>query len=140
MGSVSILIGSDAHHFEIARVAARLGSKILLCPAAFADSYEPIDSTLGANMRTQENRIYAVLSSLVGESRLGFSLEGGGRIFAPNELLRTKNGVAAKTTGHHQPDLAHVFLNLDKLDDIRNPYTHDRNKEFMEMNVDKLYV
>ena len=139
MGNVSILIGSDASHFEIARVAARQGAKILLCPCAFADVYDPVDSTLGPNMRAQENRVYAAMSSLVGETGLGFSLEGGGRIFAPNELLRSKNGVAAKTLGRHQPETAFLFLNLDKLDGIRNPYTQDTNKEFMNKNVDKLY-
>jgi len=139
MGPVSILIGSDAHHFEIARVAAKLGAKILLCPGAFADNYEPVDSILGPNMRAQENRIYAAFSSLVGEAGLGFSVEGGGRIFAPNEFLRHKNGVAAKTLGRHEPDIAHLFLNLDKLEDISNPYTQDQNPEFMEKNIDRLY-
>jgi len=139
VGPVCILIGSDTHHFEIARVAAKLGAKILLCPGAFADSYEHVDSTLGPNMRAQENRIYAALSSLVGEINLGFTLEGGGRIFAPNELLRQKNGVAAKTSSRHEPEVTHLFLNLDKLDEIRNPYTEDQSKEFMEKHVDKLY-
>jgi len=139
VGPVSILIGSDAHHFEIARVAAKLGAKILLCPGVFADNYEPVDSTLGPNMRAQENRVYAAFSSLVGETGLGFSVEGGGRIYAPNEILRHKNGVAAKTKGRHEPEAAHLLLNLDKLDEIRNPYTESQNKEFMEKNIDRLY-
>ena len=139
LGPVSILIGSDAHHFEIARVAAGLGAKILLCPAVYADAYNPVDSTLGPNMRVQENRIYAAMSSLVGESGLGFSLEGGGRIFAPNELLRHKNGVAAKTNGLHQPDVAYLSLNLDRLEQIENPYTHGANKGFMAANYDKIF-
>ena len=139
IGPLSILTGSDAHHFEIARVAVKLGAKILLCPGAFADNYEPVDSTLGPNMRAQENQVYAAFSSLVGETGLGFSVEGGARIFAPNELLRHKNGVAAKTMGRHEPDIAHISLNLDKLEDIRNPYTGDSNREFMDKNIDKLY-
>ena len=139
LGPMSILIGSDAAYYEIARIAAKLGAKILLCPSAFVDAYDPVDSTLGPNMRAQENRIYAVQSSLVGETGLGFSLEGGGRIFAPNELLRGKNGVAAKTSGRHESDIAYLPLNLDKLDEIRNPYTQDINKEFMRKNIDRLY-
>jgi len=138
-GPVSILTGSDAHHFEIARVAARLGAKILLCPAAYTDGYHPVDSTLGPNMRAQENRVYAAMSSLVGDSGLGFSLEGGGRIFAPNELLRHKNGLAAKTSGLHQPDVAYLSLNLDRLEGIQNPYTQGENKAFMAANADKIF-
>jgi len=138
-GPVSILTGSDAHHFEIARVATRLGAKILLCPAAYADGYHPVDSTLGPNMRAQENRVYAAMSSLVGDSGLGFSLEGGGRIFAPNELLRHKNGLAAKTSGLHQPDVAYLSLNLDRLEGIQNPYTQGENKAFMAANADKIF-
>jgi len=139
MGNVSILIGSDAAHFEIARAAARLGAGILFCPGAYANTYDPVDSTLGPNMRAQENRVYTVLSSLVGETGLDFSLEGGARIFAPNELLRHKNGVAAKTSGRHEPDLACLALNLYKLEDIRNPYTQDVNRDFLTKNIDRLY-
>ena len=139
VGMISVLVGSDAENFEIARVAARLGANILLCPSGYVDAYDPVDSTLGANMRAQENRVYSVMSSLVGETGLGFSLEGGGRIFAPNELLRHKNGVAIKTSGRHEPEIAYLLLNLDKLDDIRNPYTQDINKEFMAKNIDRLY-
>jgi predicted amidohydrolase len=139
MGPVSILIGSDAYHFECARIASRLGAKMILCPNAFLDEYTPVDSSLGPNMRAQENRIYAVQSSLVGETGLGFTLEGGGRIFAPNELLRHKNGVIAKTLGRHQPDIACISLDLDRLDAIRNPYTQDKNPQFMQKYIDRLY-
>ena len=139
IGPISILTGSDADHFEIARIAARLGAKILICPSAFVGAYDPVDSTLGPNMRAQENRVYAVLSTLVGETGLGFSFEGGGRLYAPNELLRYKNGVAAKTSGGHGPDVACLSLGLSKLDDIRNPYTQDVNFEFLRKNIDRLY-
>ena len=139
MGPMSILVGSDASYFEIARVATRLGAKILLCPGVFVNAYGPVDSRLGANMRAQENHIYAVLSSMVGETGLGFSLEGGGRLFAPNEFLIHKNGVAAKTSGRHSPDVASLLFNLDRLDDIENPYTQDINEEFMLKNIERLY-
>lgn len=139
MGPVSILIGSDAYNFECARIASRLGAKMILCPNAFLDEYTPVDSSLGPNMRAQENRMYAVQSSLVGETGLGFSLEGGGRIFAPNELLRHKNGVVAKTSGRHEPDIICISLDLDRLDAIGNPYTQDKNREFMQQYIDRLY-
>jgi len=139
LGPMSILIGSDAHYFEIARIAAKLGAKVLLCPGAYVDVYDPVDSSLGPNMRAQENRVYAAQSTLVGETGMGFSLEGGGRIYAPNELLRNKNGVAAKTAGRHESDIAYLALNLDKLDEIHNPYTQDVNAEFMSKNIDRLY-
>ena len=139
MGPVSILIGSDAYHYECARIAARLGAKIILCPNVLINEYTPVDSSMGPNMRAQENRICAVQSSLVGETGLGFTLEGGGRIFAPNELLRHKNGVMAKTSGRHEPDIACISLDLDRLDAIRNPYTQDKNPDFLQKYIDRLY-
>ncbi|MDR2909421.1 MAG: hypothetical protein LBU86_06030 [Oscillospiraceae bacterium] len=138
-GGVSVLIGSDADYFECGRIAAKLGAKILLCPTAYVGEYTPIHSSLGPNMRAQENQIYAVASSLVGETTLGFSLEGGGRIFAPNELLKHKNGVAGKTSGYHQPDLACMSLDLDRLLKIKNPYSSDTNTDFLQKNIDRLY-
>ena len=123
----------------LARIAARLGAKIILCPNVLINEYTPVDSSMGPNMRAQENRICAVQSSLVGETGLGFTLEGGGRIFAPNELLRHKNGVMAKTSGRHEPDIACISLDLDRLDAIRNPYTQDKNPDFLQKYIDRLY-
>lgn len=139
MGPVSILIGSDAYNFECAKAARGLGAEILLCPGFFFDEYTPVNASLGPNMRAQENRVYTVQSCLVGETGLGFSFEGGGRIYAPNELLRHKNGVAAKSSGRHEPDMACMALDLDRLDEIRNPYTQDRNPDFLQRYVDRLY-
>lgn len=139
MGTLAILIGSDAYYYECARIARNLGARILLCPNSFIDEYTPVDSSMGPNMRTQENGVYCVQSSLVGETGLGVSLEGGGRIFAPNDLLKNKNGVAAKTSGRSEPDVVSLFLNLDKLDEIQNAYTQDTNPEFMQKYIDRLY-
>ncbi len=139
MGPVSILIGSDADYFECARIAARLGARLLLCPGAFLNEYTPIHSSAGPNMRAQENNVFAAQSTLVGDTGLGFSLEGGGRIYAPNGLLRHKNGVAAKTSGRREPDVAALTLNLERLGEVNDPYTHDRNPGFMQRFIDRLY-
>jgi len=80
-----------------------------------------------------------VQSSLVGDTGLGFSMEGGGRVFVPNALLGHKNGVAAKTSGRHEPDIVCVPLNLDKLDEITDPYNSSLNQDFMQKYVDRLY-
>lgn len=139
VGPLAIVIGTDADYFEVARVAKNLGAKILLCPALFRGEYTPIRSAMGLNMRVQETKLYGVQSTLVGDAGLGVSLESGCNIYAPNEMVKQKNGVIARASGAYEPDLVCVPLDLDKLDLIANPYTVDKNRDFMHRYVDRLY-
>ena len=139
VGQSSILIGSDVEYYETACIAKNLGARLLLCPTAFPGEYTSVTAALGLNLRVQETKLYGVQSALVGDSGLGFSLEGGCAIFAPNELLKQKNGVLVKAGGRFYPDIASATLNLDRLSRIQNPYTQDKNVEFMDKYADRLY-
>ena len=139
VGPLSILIGSDADYFETAHIAKALGARILLCPSVFPGEYTPITSTLGLNMRVQETKLYGVQSCLVGDTGLGFTVEGGCAVYAPNEMVKLKNGVVSKAGGSPGPDIICVPLNLDRLDQLRCPYTQDRNRDLMHKYIDRLY-
>ena len=72
-GPAAILIGGDADYFEIARVAKAMGARLLLHPTAMRDEYTPLRSTMGLNMRVQENRLFCIQSVAVGDTGLGFA-------------------------------------------------------------------
>jgi len=139
VGPLSILIGSDADYYETALIAKNLGAKILLCPAVFHGEYTPVQAALGLNMRVQETKLYGVQSTLCGDTGLGFSVEGGCAIFAPNELIRKKNGVVMRAGGGFSPEVVCASLSGDRLERIYNLYTQDKNPALMEAYVDRLY-
>ncbi len=139
LGRLCILIGSDADYFETARIAKGLGAQMLLCPTAYSGEYNSITAALGLNMRVQEQKVYGVQSTLVGDTGFGMTLEGGTAVFAPNEMVKHKNGVISKCGGRYEPDIVGAHLNLDRLTTIKNPYTQDINRDFMHKYVDRLY-
>lgn len=138
-GPVAMLTGSDASYFEIARIAKALGAKLLLHSAAMEGEYTPLRSTLGLNMRCQETRLWGIQSVLVGDTGLGFATEGSSCAFGPVELTKSSNGILSRSSGRFEPDILCATLNLDKLSTVRSPYRGDRNVEFMEKYVDRLY-
>jgi predicted amidohydrolase len=139
MGGVAILICEDANCFEPARVAKNTGARMLVSPSVFTREHTPVDMALGLNMRVQENIIFGVRSVLVGDTGLGFTVEGSGCVFAPNELLMRKNGLVTQTTGRYEPDVVCAKLDYDKIDAVQSPYTADQNPEFMRKYIDRLY-
>lgn len=138
-GPVSIIIGDDVGYYETGRIAKGLGSRLLLNPTWFRREYTPVDAAAGLNLRVQENRLYGIQSVAVGDTGLGFALEGPCAIYAPNEIVRNKNGILEQGSGRFSPDILCRKLNVDKLADIHNPYTLDRNPDFMDKYVDRLY-
>lgn len=139
LGPVSILTDSDADYYEIARVARSLGARVLLHPAVFVGEYTPMRSTLGLNMRVQENRLWGVQSVLVGDTGLGFAAEGACCVFAPVELTQNRNGTFSRSNGRFEPDILCTTLNLERPHQVRNPYRQDHNIEFLEKYIDRLY-
>jgi hypothetical protein len=87
----------------------------------------------------QENGIYGIQSVLVGDSGLGFKLEGSCCVFAPNEYVRSKNGILEQGANRKAADVVCRRLNLDKLAELKNPYRADKNPEFLDKYVDRLY-
>lgn len=138
VGCLAILICEDADYFEPARVAKNLGAEILVNPSVFAGEHTAIDMAMGVNMRVQENFIYGAQSTLVGDTSLGFTANGAGRIFVPNAFLARKNGVLLETSGRQDPDIICARLNLDRLEE-GCPYTRDKNPEMLEKYIDRLY-
>lgn len=138
-GSVAILTCEDADYFEPARIAKNLGARILLSPNVSMQEYTPVRMALGLNMRVQENFIYGVQSMLVGDTGLGFQIEGSGCVFSPNELLMRKNGVLAQTSGRLEPDIVCAKISYDRLEDTGSPYTQDKNPEFLAKYINYLY-
>lgn len=140
-GNLSILIGSDASYFEIAKAAKSNGANILLSPAAIPGVYTPMDSAGGLNLRVQENSVYGVQCTMVGGTKLGAVLEAPCIFYAPHEVLRSKvkNGIFAQTNGRNEPEVLCARLDLDILLNIRNPYKHDKNPELLSKYIDKLF-
>lgn len=138
-GSVAILTCDDTHYFEPARIAKNLGARLLLSPNILTREYTPVEMALGLNMRTQENFIYGVQSMLVGDTGLGFQVEGTGCVFSPNELLMRKNGVMAQTSGRFEPDIICAKISYDRLEDTGSPYTYDKNSELLSKYISYLY-
>lgn len=138
-GSVAMLIGSDANYYETARVARNLGADILLHPTAFLGEYTPVHSTLGLNMRVQENNLWGVQSIPIGDTGLGFAAEGYCCIFGPVELTRSRNGTVARSSGRLEPDILCVTLSLERLAQAHNPYRQGCNKTFLKRYIDRLY-
>jgi hypothetical protein len=110
-----------------------------LNPTVFPGEYTPVDAAGGLNLRVQENRAYGVQSVLTGDICPGLSLRGPCCVFAPNEIVRNKNGILEQGSGRPAPDILCRRLNLDKLAEIANPYTQDKNPAFMDRHVDMLY-
>ena len=138
-GTSCILSGSDADYFELTRIAKNMGAQILLGSRLFYKEYGPVQAALGLNMRVQEAGLYGVQSALVGKTSLGFTLEGAAQIFAPNELVRTKNGIFMQSHTRYEPDVVCAQLSLENLDEPRNPYLQDKNSELMRKYLDRLY-
>ena len=140
-GCVSMLIGSDIRHFETVRAAKAQGAQIILNPTALAGLYTPIDTAGGLNLRVQENSIYGVQCTMVGDTRLGLHLEAPCAIFAPNEMIRArvKNGLLLQSMGGGEPDILSATLDLDVIRGIRNPYFHDKNPDLLNKHIDKMY-
>jgi len=140
-GGITVLIGSDTSCFEPARVARNLGANIVLNPTTIRGSYTPMDAAGGINLRVQENSFYGVQSTLVGDTGIGTVLEAPCAFFGPNELLRTrmKNGLMEQSSGKNEPEVLCVTLDLDVIENIRNPYLHDHNPDFIKNHIDRLY-
>jgi predicted amidohydrolase len=141
LGCVSMLIGSDIHHFETARAAKAQGAQIILNPTVMPGSYTPIDTAGGLNLRVQENSIYGVQCTMVGNTGLGVQLEAPCVIFAPNELIRArvKNGLMLQSLGGSEPDVLSATLDLDVIRNIKNPYLHDQNPDVLDRYIDRMY-
>lgn len=138
-GGLAILICEDSCYFEPAKIAKNLGARILVSPAVYTREHTPVDMAMGLNMRVQENFIYGVESTMVGDSGLGFPTEGSGCIFSPNGMLMRKNGVLAQTSGRYEPDIVAAKLDFDKLDITGSPLTQDKNPELLRKYIDRLY-
>ena len=140
-GNVAMLIGSDISCFEPARAAKSLGANIILNPTVIRGSYTPMDAAGGLNLRVQENSLYGVQCTMVGDSNLGANLEAPCAFFGPNELLRTrvKNGLIEQSSGRDEPAVLCVKLDLDVVENIRNPYLHDKNPDLLNRYMDRLY-
>ena len=54
-------------------------------------------------------------------------------------MTRSRNGILARSSGRFEPDLLCPTLNLEKLAAVRSPYRQDRNVEFLEKYMDRLY-
>ena len=141
MGCFSMIIESDILYFETARAAKSQGAQVILHPALFPGSYTPMDSAGGLSLRVQENSIYGVQCTMIGDTGLGVNLEAPCAVYAPNELLRArvKNGLMAQSSGKNEPDVLCATLDLEVIANIRNPYLHDRNPDLLGRYIDKLY-
>ena len=138
-GTACILSGSDADYFELTRIAKNMGAQVLLGSRLFYREYGPVQAALGLNMRVQEAGLYGVQSALVGKTSLGFALEGAAQIFAPNELVRAKNGILVQSHTRHEPDVICAQLSLEHLEGPRTPYLQDKNSALMRKYLDRLY-
>jgi len=139
MGTIAIAIGEDIRYYETGKIAKALGASILLNPTWFRQEYTPADAADGLNLRVQENKLYGVQSVAVGDTGLGFPLQGPCAIYAPNEIVRGKNGILEQSSGRYAPDIICRRLNLDKLSEIKNPYMLDKNTSFLDKYMDRLY-
>jgi predicted amidohydrolase len=140
-GCISILIGSDARHFETARAAKAQGAQVILNPVTLPGSYTPMDSAGGLNLRVQENSLYGVQCTMTGNTGLGVLLEAPCAVFGPNELLRSrvKNGLMSQSSGRDEPDVLAAVLDLEAIRDLRNPYLHDKNPDLLDRYIDRMY-
>lgn len=139
VGSIAILTGSDAEYYEAARIARNLGARILICPNAMVGEYTPVRSTLGLNMRSQENLVWGVQSVLVGDTGFGVAAEGVSCMFGPVELTRSRNGILARSSGRFESEVLCTTLSMERLAEVRSPYRMDHNIEFLEKYIDRLY-
>ncbi|MDL2247692.1 hypothetical protein LJC05_03065 [Bacteroides sp. OttesenSCG-928-J23] len=138
-GLVAILAGSDSDYFELGRIAKNMGAQILLCPRNFTGEYTPVRAALGVNMRVQETHTFGVQSVLVGNTGMGIVLEGAAQLFAPNGMVRTKNGVLLRAQLSGEPDIICGQLSMERLQQLTDPYTQDKNMGLMGKHFDKLY-
>ena len=140
MGCFSVLIGSDVLFFETIRAAKRQGAQIILNPTAFVGDYTPMDSAGGLAVRVQENAIYGVQCTMVGDTGLGISMNAPCAVYAPNELVRTrvKNGLLSQSSGESEPEILSVTLDLEVIESIKNPYWNDKNPKLLGKYLDRL--
>ena len=138
LGPIAMLIGSDENYFEVARIAKSLGANLLLHSTCFNREYTPIDTALGLSLRIRETMLYGVQSTLIGDTGMGFALEGPATIFAPSELMRS-GGVLAQTSGRFEAEVLSMRLDLDKLATVQNAYIQDINPALMKRHIDRLF-
>jgi len=140
LGCLSMLIGSDVLFFEIARAAKNQGAQIILNPTAFAGNYTPMDSAGGLTVRVQENSVYGVQCTMVGDTGLGISMDAPCAVYAPNKLVRApvKNGLLLQSSGHTVAEILSATLDLEAISNIQNPYLHDKNPALLDKYIDRL--
>lgn len=98
VGRVGILLGEEALYPESGRVLAYQGAELLVALAAVSDEALAAYIRHGAMSRAQENRVFALISFLVGKNYLGTleapdTLTGKSGIYAPLELTARYTGV-----------------------------------------------
>lgn len=142
IGRVSLPICMDATYFETYRLAALLGAEIVAAPVADVDpeGYNYWKHLRGAWPRVQENPVYAVQSTLVGDF-LGEPMSGKTSIFAPMELTLNGDGILAQCAEPTGPGLAVADLDLEALARFReeHPVFSRLNLEIIRNYVPQVY-
>lgn len=124
-GKVAITICYDIEFPEIARVAAREGAYIILCPSCTDDRQGFVRVRYCAQARAIENQLYVVHSSTVGSLPMvpAVSLNyGQASILTPSDFAFPRDGILAEGIPN-QESMIIGDLNLNLIDDGRQSGT-----------------
>lgn len=140
MGNIAILIGNDVESYELAKIAKNSGAQVILNPTAISQ-YNSIDASLGLNLRVQEQGIYGVQSTLVGDTGAGVVFDAPSCLIKPILDGRSKalNGITEQTHGRIRSEVLPLRLNLQALEIYQHDFRSDKNPVFLEENFNIMY-
>lgn len=132
LGDLSILFEEDLQLFETTKIASHLGARIILTPGGQATVAEPANREehrrLWPVLRAQEQGVFIVRSSLVGQLGLTFTGETG--IYAPWAITKEKDGRWATVTDPNQSGVAVSRTDLARLAEGVDLLAADQNENF----------
>ncbi len=125
-GKIGISLGSDSSSFEACRVLSQRGAEIILAPDVEREPANPYTELKGIWCRVQENLVYAVKASAVGEF-MGVQLSGRSAIFAPIELTPNRDGYIAQAQSTTDEEVVIAELDRDALNSFRAAHPNGFN-------------
>lgn len=114
LGRLAFPVCMDASYYETFRLLTLMGAEIILLPTANPEEYNYYKALRGIWPRVQENLVYGVKSTLVGQA-FGLTLTGKAGIYAPLELTRSQDGVINESANHDREDVVVAMLDLEAL-------------------------
>lgn len=118
IGSIGLVVGTDAFFPEVSRILTLQGATLLLCPTALPAPYQYWGQIAGMWQAAQQNQVFAGESCLLGAAG-GYEFAGRSAIYGPCELTVGKTGIMTQAESAGGEALLTAEYDLRALERIR---------------------